>query len=463
MRVQIKNTGIEPLEEIAAENVKELEEALKGKKLTAIYSDGSRKNFGIRWDAGELDAVRKREATAAEPGSLAKERAHEYKLHGRAVLPEYEDILVEQRADPYVIREGDWYYFTASYPVCGTKENVLGVGYDRIVLRRAHSLQELSAAEEVTIWHQKTSQKTFRYIWAPELHQIAGAWYVIFTASVEKDNVWGIRPHMLKCMGADLMNPANWNLPDESNLHRVEAVEADRMSFRHFSLDMTYFSHRGVHYVAWAEIPEKLSNIYLASVDPKEPWKLKSPAVLLTSPEYDWEMRGNVRVNEGPAVLKHGGKLYLAYSASAVDYNYCIGILEAKEEEDLLSPGAWKKYAYPFLGSADFKDQCGPGHNSFTTDENGNVVLVYHARPCECSNAQDAAGHYGRCEYVEPGQSALSDPCRHARAKAVNFAADGLPVLHLMPEEELAPEYREVALRVILGKRGRSQKVDSLL
>lgn len=451
MRAQIRNIGIEPLAEIAVESMEDLDEILSEKKLTAIYSDGSKKSFKIRWDAEELAAIRNCEKNAAKRTGTTPQRgekARNYKLHGGVVLPEYEDVLVEQRADPYVILSEGWYYFTASYPVCGTKENEQGIGYDRIVLRRARSLQGLSAAEEVTIWHQKNSQKTFRYIWAPELHRIDGEWYVLFTAGVEEKNVWSIRPHMLKCMGEDLMDPANWNTPEESNLHPVEAAKGDTESFMHFSLDMTYFTHRGVHYVAWAEMPEKLSNIYLASIDPLAPWKLTSPAVLLTSPEYDWEMRGNVQVNEGPAFLRQEGKLYLAFSASAVDYNYCIGFLEAKEDADLLSKDAWKKYPDPFLGSADFAEQCGPGHNSFTTDENGNVVLVYHARPYACSNAQDENGNYGRCAYVEPGKSALSDPCRHARAKAVNFTADGLPVLHLTPEEELVPEYREVILHV---------------
>src|SRR5699024_4510896 len=48
--------------------------------------------------------------------------------------------LVLQRADPCVLREGSTYYFTASHPQ-----------YDRIILRRADSLDGLQAAEEVTI------------------------------------------------------------------------------------------------------------------------------------------------------------------------------------------------------------------------------------------------------------------------------------------------------------------------
>ena len=51
--------------------------------------------------------------------------------------------LVLQRADPCVLREGSTYYFTASHPL-----------YDRIILRRADTLDGLQAAEEVTIWRR---------------------------------------------------------------------------------------------------------------------------------------------------------------------------------------------------------------------------------------------------------------------------------------------------------------------
>ena len=95
-------------------------------------------------------------------------------------------------------------------------------------------------------------------------------------------------------------------------------------------------------------------------------------------------------------------------------------------------------------------DQCGPGHNSFTKDENGNDELVYHARSFACSNAQDAEGHYGECEYVEPGKNPLSDPCRHARAKAILFDEKGIPVLHMTPEKELPESARKVELWVTI-------------
>ena len=80
----------------------------------------------------------------------------------------------------------------------------------------------------------------------------------------------------------------------------------------------------------------------------------------------------------------------------------------------------------------------GPGHNSFTVDENGNAVFVYHARSEECYKNQ--------CQWSSA--SSLYDPCRHARVKRVHWAADGTPILNMSYEEELNDAYKNVTVRV---------------
>ena len=47
----------------------------------------------------------------------------------------------------------------------------------------------------------------------------------------------------------------------------------------------------------------------------KSPTELATAQVLLSSPDYEWERVG-FWVNEGPAVIKHNGKIFLTYSAS---------------------------------------------------------------------------------------------------------------------------------------------------
>lgn len=109
------------------------------------------------------------------------------------------------------------------------------------------------------------------------------------------------------------------------------------------------------------------------------PNKLRTVQVLLTTPDYDWERVG-FWVNEGPAVIKRNGRIFLTYSASETGAPYCMGMLTADEGSDLLDPLSWRKERYPVLQSDVFLEIYGPGHNSFTVDEEGNDILVYHAR-----------------------------------------------------------------------------------
>ncbi len=439
---RVVNTDISKVE-VKVETGSDKAAIEKPEKVTANYSDGTTKGFGVDWNETDWDKV-----DTSKPGT--------YTVKGTIRQPEYGNVLVEQRADPYVVKAADGtYYFTASYPVCGNAEDKAGIGYDRIILRHADTIEGLADAEEVVIWNQKDSSRANRYIWAPEMHYIGGSWYILFTAS-RSGNVWDIRPHMLQCMGDDPMNPGNWKTADESNLHQVTAKAGDTgmngtHAFTDFSLDMTYFESAGKHYVVWAEKPGGISKIFMAEVNPDEPWQLISNTMLVSTPDYAWEWSGGTIINEGPAVLKHDGKIHLCFSGAAVDYTYCVGMVTAEEGADLLNPASWTKYPTPLLKSEDFEvegydPQCGPGHNSFTYDKDGNPVIVYHARPMNCSNAVDANGNFGQCEYVSKGRDGLNDPCRHARAKSLNFAADGTPILNMTPAEELST--KEVTLTV---------------
>ena len=275
----------------------------------------------------------------------------------------YNKPWILQRADPYVYRHTDGtYYFTASVPE-----------YDGIVLRRAKSLADLPEAEETEIWHRHESGPMSYHIWAPELHHLNGKWYVYFAGS-DKEDIWALRPYVLECGDEDPVN-GKW-----TELGKMERADDDDFSFEEFSLDATVFETKGRYYYVWAEkvgVGKKVSNLYIAEME--NPHKLKTVQVLLTGPDYDWERVG-FWVNEGPAVIKHNGMLYLTYSASETGAAYCVGMLSVSEDAEILDPRAWKKERYPVLKTDESIGLYGPGHNSFTKDENGNDIMVYHAR-----------------------------------------------------------------------------------
>ena len=152
----------------------------------------------------------------------------------------------------------------------------------------------------------------------------------------------------------------------------------------------------------------QISNLYIAEM--KSGYKLKTVQVLLTTPDYDWERHG-FWVNEGPAVIKHDGKLFLTYSASDTGVNYCMGMLTADENSDVLDPLSWKKERYPVLKTNEELEIYGPGHNSFTVDEDGNDIMVYHAR-----------------KEAEIEGDPLYNPNRHAMLMKVRWDENGRPV-----------------------------------
>ena len=322
-------------------------------------------------------------------------------------MSEYKNPFIEQRADPYIVKSPDGtYYFTASYPAYKDELH----GYDRIILRKSDTVQGLASAEEKTIWTARKDGIMSRHIWAPEMHLIGNRWYIFFAAATSEDK-WDIKPYVLGLKGK---NPYEdpWQ-----ELGVMQKAEGDELSFRCFSLDMTYFEHNGRHYLIWAQI-EGCSSLFIAETYEDTPWRLKTKPVLLSKPEYDWE-KVVYHVNEGASVLKTDKKIYVFFSASGTGAEYCIGRLEADTDAVLLDASAWTKLPSPVLCTADLENEAGPGHNCFVTDENGDLLLVYHARPAEHLD--------GKCgTYWE---ESLYDPCRHARIKKVEFSENGTPVL----------------------------------
>ena len=307
---------------------------------------------------------------------------------------EYNKPFIVQRADPYLYRHKDGsYYFTASVPT-----------YDKIILRHADTIKGIQTAEEKTIWVKHESGPQSIHIWAPEIHFLDGKWYIYYAAG-DKNDIWNIRPYVLECSGDDPMEDC-WR-----ELGKMQRADGDDFSFEEFSLDATVFENKGSYYYVWAEktgVGKKVSNLYIAKM--KTPWKLETVQVLLTTPDYDWE-RVDFWVNEGPAVIKHNGKIYLTYSASATGVEYCMGLLSIDEDGDILDPRAWKKSRYPVMKTDEEKGIYGPGHNSFVKAEDGVTDLcIYHAR-----------------QYDKIIGDPLYDPNRHTMITKVEWKEDGTP------------------------------------
>lgn len=300
---------------------------------------------------------------------------------------DYPNPFIEQRADPWIYKHTDgYYYFIATVPA-----------FDRIEMRRAKTLAALPCAEPVTVWRKNDTGKMSNHIWAPELHYINGKWYIYVAAG--ESGVWRVRMQVLE---NDSANPleGEWE-PKGQTITKWDT----------FSLDATTFEHKGTRYLVWAQHEPNIggnTSLFIAEMD--TPWSITGEQVLISTPEYDWEIQ-LFHVNEGPAVLKRNGRIFITYSASGTDHNYAMGLLYADENANLLDAESWEKSPTPVLSTNEADGVFGPGHNGFTTDEEGNDILVYHAR-----------------NYKKLIGTPLTDPNRHARISRIEWDEDGFPI-----------------------------------
>jgi GH43 family beta-xylosidase len=301
---------------------------------------------------------------------------------------QFNNPLALQRADPFVTKAADGtYYFIATVPE-----------YDRIEIRSSKTINGIKDAQPVVIWRKHDKGIMGNHIWAPELHRIDGKWYIYFAAGSAEEK-WKIRKYALSNPSED---PTKGEWKEEGEIVSKPDI---------FTLDATTFELNGQRYFIWVDrASDKVVNTGLFIAKMTSPTTLGDKQVVITQPDYPWEMH-KYKVNEGPAVLVRNGKVFVTFSASATDATYCIGLLWAEVGSDLLDTASWHKLPEPVFYTNEALKRFGPGHNSFTVAEDGKTdIMIYHAR-----------------DYKEIKGESLYDPNRSTRARVLKWTKDGMP------------------------------------
>ena len=325
-------------------------------KAQVLYSDGSSMQRTVEWNLSQLDF----------------EKSGVYPVRGVVRRPFTGFPLARGFADPVVFPWNGKYYFIS------TNDNTDCVG---LFIREAESVEALFSPD--TPLHEILSyapEKGFvQTFWAPELHEIGGQLYILFAVGGE---VWGPQCHMMRlkpggrlCFPDDRETPVRVCLPDGSPLG------ADGIT-----LDMSYIKAGAGSYLVWSyrrHIGSPLdtgSMLYIAKADERMPWRLAGKPALLSRPLFGWENCEHTINNEGPYAFLRNGRVYLCYSGGAADsYSYAVGLLTADAQADLDDPSVWDKACAPVISYTSVDGEYGPGHASFFTDEDGNLMIAYHA------------------------------------------------------------------------------------
>lgn len=262
---------------------------------------------------------------------------------------EISPIIDRDGADPFVMRYGERYLYTKT-----TGNN--------ISLAITDSIQTLGAAKLQSIYEPGAELQD---LWAPEIWQLDGTWYIYFAAVVPGEEMH----HMYV-----LSNESDDPMQGEWECSALSGMD-DK-----FAIDGTIMEVNGKRYFIWSgwEGYENIrQDIYLAEM--VSPVEVMDEKILLSAPEYDWEMIGEPLVNEGPEAIVRGSTVNLVYSASGSwTDDYCLGLLTMDIDSDPKNPDSWVKEETPIM-SKDL-DVYGPGHNCFTTSiDNKEDLIIYHA------------------------------------------------------------------------------------
>lgn len=385
---------------IEAENIEiSKSEELAKIKATAIYSDGTKAFKKIDWNCSSIDFSKKGEQIAR--GKIHKEH--------------FEFPVAHNRADPDIFKWNGKYYFIATNDADGNHS---------LFVREADSIGGLANAPEKLILDSNMYEGIGGLLWAPEFHEINGKLY-IFHACTPGEFYWEESHVMCLREGGNPSNKEDWSKP-------IRVVKQDGSNIceegKEITLDMTCFEWQGEYYAIWSQrqfLPKDLGAwLYIAKINPDEPWKLVSEPVVLSKPDYGWA-NNHTFVDEGPFALIRGDKLFITFSSAAIDTSYVVGLLQIEKGRDLLNRKNWKKTGYPLLTSRSMPGEFGTGHNAYVIDDDGEIWNSYHARPG-------------------------TDAPRASGIRRVHFDVDGEPVLDLTEDKDLLEEFRNVELKVIV-------------
>ncbi|MBN1172800.1 MAG: family 43 glycosylhydrolase [Micromonosporaceae bacterium] len=375
------------------------------------YDDGSTARRPVDWDPAALAAV-----DWSTPG--------EYPVTGIVRQRRYPFPFVVDRADPTVLHyQGRWYFIATDDPGGHC------VATTGLLIRVADSIADLAAADDHTILGVGPAGIAGCF-WAPELHLVGGRLHCFFAPSVGAADWRRVQCHVLRLReGGDPVVAADWEPPRPVRQADGAPLQRD-LDHPGLSLDMTTFEDSGRTYLVWSQryITDRIGDaeLWIATVDPAAPWHLTSPPVRLLAAGYGWDDD----VAEGPYLLRHGDRLVLTYSGSAVGPTYAVGAIEATSGADLLDPGAWIRSHAPVLSTGSQFNHWGPGHNTFGRDEDGLTIVAFHAHPTLATR--------GRCVAL----------------RRIHWAADGHLILDQRPDDEVAPHLRAVRTLIQVGHRG---------
>ena len=280
---------------------------------------------------------------------------------GRALAAPFSNPIVAASprtgsADPSVVFHHGYYYYCRS------------IGNAEIGVARARRLQDIGAAQMVTVFRPPAASPYGRQLWAPELQRVRGRWLIYFAAS---DGVnANHRMYALQAL-----------TDDPRGAYAFKGRVADRSDA--WAIDGVALEMGKALYFVWSGWPQSGMTgdfpqvLYIAAM--RNAWTIVGERHPIAAPRHAWE-RAVAPLLEAPQPLRRRGRTHIVYSAGASwSDDYALGVL-TYAGGDPLRAGAWIRQPLPAFGKNAAAGVFGPGHPSLVRSPDGREDwIVYHA------------------------------------------------------------------------------------
>ena len=293
--------------------------------------------------------------------------------------------VMEDGADPWIIRHGDYYYFMATRG-------------DRLTVWRAEDPTRIAQGDSSTVWRPPASGPNSQHIWAPELHRLDGRWYIYYTATDRADPGDHNRYVFVLENGSDDPLTGEW-------------TDRGRVNTELPGLDGSVFAWGGQRYFLYSAYRDVGSVLMIARM--QDPWTLQGGEVQIAEPEYDWEVTGDRRICEAPQFLEGPGDTnFVVYSAAACwDDYYALGRLDIDKDADPMDPDAWQKQPEPVFIASETNGVWGTGHNAFfMSPDSSESWIVYHGKDTASGECRNRSARMQPFEWSPTGIPQFGEP-----------------------------------------------------
>lgn len=302
--------------------------------------------------------------------------------------------------DPWIVKNNNYYYLCKA-------------NGDGINISKSEKLTVLNGT--TSVWRAPVDNGLIKpwnttHIWAPELHQIDGVWYIYYTAgrpaSESGGHYYKQRSGVLRAKTEDPLG--SWEdlgmlYTGDNYATGITAIASNTS----YAIDFTAFRLNNKLYAVWSGAPgaqDGDQSLYIAEMI--NPYTVGSNRVRISRADQLWEQITSSRINEGPATLKHNNKLFVVYSCNGSwTKNYRLGFIMLNDTlKNPLVASNWEKSKTDVFYRCDetsTKDGVnGVGHCSFTkSPDEKEDWIVYHVK-----NRNDNTYETGRSTFIKKFQ-----------------------------------------------------------